>query len=170
MKKYLEAGEIVGTHGVRGELRVNPWADSPEFVASFKTLYFDEGREKLTVESARAHKNLTLIKIKGIDTVEAADMLRGRVLWLDRADAHLPEGTYFVQDMIGMKVTDEETGEEYGTITAVDDLPANDVWTVAHKDGNEYYVPVIDDVVKHVDIEAGIVKIKTMKGLFGDAD
>lgn len=170
MKKYLEAGEIVGTHGIKGEVRVNPWADSPEFLAGFKALYFDEGAVKLNVTAARAHKNVTLIKFKDIDTVEAAEALRGKVLWLDRADAHLPKDTYFIQDIEGLKVVDIETGEEYGFISGVTPTVANDVWNVAHKDGSTYLMPVIDDIVKETDIEAGVVRIKVMKGLFGDAD
>ena len=170
MKKYLEAGEIVGTHGIKGEVRVNPWADSPEFLAQFKTLYFDGGETKLTVTASRAHKNVTLIKFKDIDTVEAAEALRGKVLWLDRADAHLPEGTFFIQDIEGLKVVDHETGEEYGVITGITPTVANDVWNVKHRDGNTYLMPVIDDIVKETDLDAGVVRIKVMKGLFGDAD
>lgn len=170
MKKYLEVGEIVGTHGIAGELRVNPWADGPEFLTRFKVLYLDEGKEKLTVISARAHKNITLLKIKGIDSIETAETYRGRVLFIDRADAKLPEGTYFVQDIIGVEVVDYESGEVYGRISDVSATGANDVWHIAHKDGNEYLMPVIDEVVKETDIEGGRVTIKVMKGLFGDED
>ncbi len=170
MKKYLEVGEIVGTHGIKGEMRVNPWADSPEFLTKFRTLYFDGGKKAAKVRSSRVHKNVTLVTLEGIDTIEAAELMRGKVLWIDRDDAKLPEGTYFFQDLIGLKVIDFESGEEYGEICDVSALPANDVWHIAHKDGNEYLIPRIDPIIRRVSLEEGIVYITVMKGLFGDAD
>lgn len=170
MKKYLEVGEIVGTHGIKGELRVNPWADSAQFLTKFKTVYFDGGKKAVKVKTARVHKNITLMTLEGIDTIEAAELMRGKVLWIDRADTKLPEGTYFIQDLIGLKVIDNESGEEYGEICDVSTLPANDVWHIAHKDGNEYLIPRIDPIVRRTSLEEGAVYITVMKGLFGDAD
>ena len=95
VKRFLETGKIVGTHGVRGEVRVDPWSDSPEFVKRLKHLYFDEGKVPVSLESSRVHKNQVLLKLKGVDTVEQADALRGKVLWLDREEVQLPEGTVF---------------------------------------------------------------------------
>ena len=99
VKRFLETGKIVGTHGVRGEVRVDPWSDSPEFVKRLKHLYFDEGKVPVSLESSRVHKNQVLLKLKGVDTVEQADALRGKVLWLDREEVQLPEGTVFQQDL-----------------------------------------------------------------------
>jgi 16S rRNA processing protein RimM len=111
-KQYLEAGQIVGTHGIRGEVRVQPWCDSAEVLSSLTTLYYDEGQTPVTV-STRPHKNIALMKIDGVDTVQDAAVLRGRILYLNRSDLKLAEGTYFVQDLIGLQVMDADSGEEY---------------------------------------------------------
>ena len=165
-KRYLEAGQVVGTHGIRGELRVQPWCDSPEVLASLKTLYFDEGRTPLRVKS-RPHKNVTLIQLEGVDTVQDAAALRGRILYLDRGDLKLPEGQYFSQDLIGLSVVDADTGETYGTLSEVSPTGANDVYHVDRGDG-EVLIPAIADVVVDTDLDAGVMRIRPIKGLFDD--
>ncbi len=169
LKEYLEIGKVVGTHGIQGELRVECWCDSPAFISSFKELYFDKGKEKLSVKS-RPHKNIALVKIKGIDTVESADLIRGKVLYMNRKDAKLPKGTYFVQDLMGLEVRDINTDAVYGTITDVLKTGANDVYEVKDTEGKAYYVPVIPPVVKKVDPQKGFVLIEPMKGIFDDED
>lgn len=169
LKQYLEIGKIVGTHGVRGELRAECWCDSPQFFAGFKKLYFDEGNEKIDVVS-RPHKNIALVKIKGIDTVEQADLLRGRVLYVNRKDIKLPKGTNFIQDIIGLEVVDVDTEALYGKVTEVIKTGANDVYEVKDKDGKAYYIPVIKDVVIETNPKKGRVLIKPMKGIFDDED
>lgn len=168
LKQYLEAGRIVGTHGVRGELRVDPWCDEPGFLSQFKVLYFNEGAEKIRV-SCRPHKNIALVKIKDVDTVEQAQLLRGKVLYINREDVKLPRGKNFVQDLLGCRVIDAGDGSvEYGIIADVIKTGANDVYTVKNKDGREYLVPVIDSVVVEKNVEDGCVRIRSMKGLFED--
>lgn len=172
IKEFLELGEIVGTHGVRGELRVNPWCDSPSFAAGFKTLYFDsKGSCAVQVQSARPHGNLVLIKLAGVDTVEQAQRLRGRVLWLRRSDAKLPAGRYFVAELLDCAVVDaEDPAVRYGTLTDVSRTGANDVWHITAENGREYLMPAIPDIVIETDVAAGIIRIRPMKGLFDDAD
>ena len=101
-KQFLEAGKIVGTHGVRGDLKVQSWCDSPEVLCDFDTLYLDE-KTPVTVEKAQVHKNVVLMHLEGVDTVEAAEALRGRVLHLDREDVELPEDLVFIQDILGFR-------------------------------------------------------------------
>ena len=115
LKQYLEVGRIVGTHGVQGEMRVECWANSPAFLSKFKKLYLDEGKTALSV-ACRPHKNIALVRAKGVSSIEEADLLRGKVLYINRADVRLEEGEHFVQDIIGLAVTDADTGEVYGTI------------------------------------------------------
>ena len=103
--QFLEAGKIVGTHGLKGEVRVDPWCDSAEFLAKFKRLYYKDGTE-LKVISSRPHKNITIIHLEGVNDVNEADGLRGRVLYINRDDVKLPKGVYFVQDIIGMRNID----------------------------------------------------------------
>lgn len=167
---FLEAGRVVGTHGVRGELRVEPWCDSARFLTGFSEFYWDGGREKVKVVSSRPHKSLLLLKLEGVDTVEAADALRGRVLWLARKDAALPEGRYFVQDILGLSAVDADSGRVYGKVTDVFPTGANDVYQVTDGDGKEYLVPAIRNVVVRVDPDEGVLELRPMRGIFDDAD
>ena len=170
MKKYLEVGKIVGTHGIKGEVRIQPWADSCEFLLDFKRFYYNNGEESFKVKGSRVHKNVVVAKLEGIDSIEQADALRNKVLYIDRKDAHLPEGRYFVQDLIGLRVVDAETGAEYGVIDDVFNTLANDVYSVRTADGREHLIPAIDQVLAGTDIEAGFVSIRPMKGMFDDED
>ncbi|MBQ7133907.1 MAG: 16S rRNA processing protein RimM [Ruminococcus sp.] len=169
VKKFLEGGKIVGTHGVRGEMRVECWCDSPQFLAQFKTLYFDEGKEKVKVQS-RAHKNMVLMKMPGVDTIEQADTLRGKIVYIKRSDIKLEEGVNFVQDLIGLEVIDSATSEVYGTVKDVLRTGSNDVYEMKGKDDKLYYIPAIPDIVDEKDIDGGKLLITPMKGLFSDED
>ncbi len=169
LKQYLEAGRIVGTHGVRGEMRVECWCDSPSFLSKFKTLYLDEGKTALSV-SCRPHKNIALVTVRGVDSIEKADELRGKILYIDRGDVRLAEGAHFVQDIIGLKVTDADTGEVYGTVRDVLKTGSNDVYEMQGADKKLFYIPVIPDIIVRPDIEGGAVYIRPMKGLFDDED
>ena len=168
-KQFLESGKIVGTHGIKGEVRIDPWCDSPEFLCAFKKLYLDERGETAIKVKSRPHKNITLCKIEGIDTIEAAERLRGKIVYIDRDDIKLDEGVHFVQDLIGLEVRDFETDEVYGTLTDVLRTGANDVYEIT-RDGKKYLAPVIDEVVREINTEKGDVLITPMKGIFDDAD
>lgn len=169
MEQYLEIGKIVSTHGLRGELRVDPWCDSPQFLCQFKTLYLKKGETKLSV-SSRPHKTIAIVKAKGIDTIEEAEKLRGMVLYINRSDARLAPGEYFIQDLMGLDVIDIDTSKSYGKITDVLKTGANDVYQVTDEKKKDYLIPVIDDVVKEIDINGGKVLIKPLKGIFDDED
>lgn len=169
LKQYLEVGKIVGTHGIRGEMRVECWANSPEFLKKFKKLYLDEGKTALSV-SCRPHKNIALMTVKGVETIEAADRMRGKVLYIDRNDAKLSEGEHFVQDIIGLSVTDADNGTVYGTVKDVLKTGSNDVYEMADTSGKLFYIPVIPDIMAGFDFDKGAVYIHPMKGLFDDED
>lgn len=170
LKQYLEAGKVVGTHGLRGELRVEPWCDSAAFLCGLKTLYWHEGEQAVKVHSARVHKNIALLLLDGIDSVEKADALRGKLMYLNRADCHLEENRYFIQDMIDMEVSDADNGRVYGKLTDVLKTGANDVYQITDADGKEFLIPVIPDVIIHTDIQAGKLLIRPLGGIFDDAD
>ena len=169
IKQFLEVGQISSTHGVKGELRVNPWCDTPEFLTSFKTLYLDKNGEKSIKVRSRVHGNIVLMKIDGIDSVEEAAKMRNRVLYMNRKDARIPDNTYFIQDLTDCRVCDSESGEEYGILTDVSRTGANDVWHIT-KNEKEYLIPAIPDVVIDTDVINGIIKIKPLKGIFDDED
>ena len=170
IKKYLEIGQIVSTHGIRGEVRINPWCNGPEFVKKFKTLYKDaEGKESFKVVSCRPHKNVAIAKLEGIDTVEMAEKLKNTVLFMKREDAHLPQGEWFISELLGCKVIDfEDENICYGEITDVAETGANDVWYVKTPLGEEVLIPAIPDVVKKCDVEAEKVYIHALRGLFSE--
>lgn len=168
MKKYLEVGKIVGVHGLRGTLKVQPWCDTPEFLCDFDFLYLDEGKTQCCVQSAGVHKRVVLLNIAGVDSAEKAERMRGQVLYIDREDAPLEDGAHFIQDLLGLSVMDADTGEEYGKIAEIFQTGANDVYTVRAADGKEYLVPAIDDVVKEIDVNAKRVLICPLKGIFDD--
>lgn len=169
MKDFLEAGKIVGTHGVRGMVRIQPWCDTGDFLCGFKKLYIKGGEEALTINKIQPHGNVVIAAIKGVDSIELAEKLRGSVLFIKRGDVSLPEGQYFIDDIIGCEVFDVLSGEKLGVISDVSPTGANDVWHIK-RDGNEYLIPKIDEVVKSVDITEKKVLISVMKGLFSDED
>ncbi len=169
-KQYLETGKIVGIHGLKGEVKIEPWCDGPEFLTGLKRLFLKNDTE-LKIKSARVHKNITIVHFDGIDTPEQAESLRGKTVSLNRDDIQLPEGVNFVQDIIGLTAIDLNSGKEYGKVTDVISTGANDVYEIT-KDGKSYLIPKIDEVVSEVDTDRGIVRINTriLGGLFEDED
>ena len=99
LQQYLEVGKVTNIHGLNGEVKVQPWADSPDFLCRFKTLYVDEAHFPMAVQRARVHKNMVIIKFEGPTDVPSAMSLRGATLYIDRADANLPEGAFFLADI-----------------------------------------------------------------------
>ncbi len=166
---FLEAGEIVGTHGVRGEVRVRPECDSPEQFSTLRTIYFDSDGKRAVRMKARPHKTIALAKLEGVDTVEAAAALRGTMLYLNRRDLKLEKGRYFICDLIGTQIVDYDTGALYGTCSDVSHTGgANDVYHLTTPVGKEVLIPVIPDIVKEVDLENNCIRITPMLGLFDD--
>jgi len=170
LNQFLEAGRIVGTHGIQGELRIDPWCDSADFLDGFKTLYWDNGAQKLEVISSRIHKTQLLIRLKGIDSIEQGDILRGKIIYIDRNDAKLEKGRYFMQDLVGLSVFDIDTCIYYGTVTEIMRTGANDVYQITSEDKKNYLIPAIPDVIIDIDIESGKMQIRPLRGIFDDAD
>lgn len=169
-KEYLEIGKIVNTHGLGGVVKVMPWCDSAEFLCEFETLYRGKEHIPMEIERASVQKHMALVKFAGVDTPEAADALRNAVLYMNRADVELDDDTYFIQDLLGMRVVDADDGREYGKLHDVLQTGANDVYEVEASNGKMLLVPVIPDVVLNVDPNADTITIRPLKGLFDDAD
>ena len=140
-QQYLPAGKIVSTHGLRGDVKILPWADSPEFLLDFDTVYL--AGKPYTVEDARVQKTCVLMKLAGVDSVEAAARLRDVVVEIDRDDAELPEGSMFIQDLIGLPVLCE--GKTLGKVKEILQLPANDVYVVEGE--QEYMIPAVPEFI-----------------------
>ncbi len=168
LKKFIEVGKIVGTHGVRGALRVQPWCDSADFFVGFNYLYLSaDGKVSYKCIRCAAQKNVMLVWLDGVDTIEKANELRGKVLYVSRDDIKLDEGKYLVQDILGCKAIDANSQCEYGIVSDVFNTGANDIWEIKCKD-KEYLIPVIDGVLQSVDVENRIVTITPMKGIFDE--
>ena len=163
-KEYLEAGKIVTTHGVRGEVKIMPYTDTPELLCEFDRLFIGKDKAEIYIDRARVAKNTVIAKIEGIETVEAAEKYRNKVLFMHRDDLELDEDTYFIQDLIDMEVKDADSGFVYGKITDVLQNGANDVYVI--KGDREYLVPAIPDVVISTDIDSNIMLIRPLDGLF----
>ncbi len=159
-KEFLEIGRIVNTHGVRGEIKVQPWADSPEFLLGFKTLYLDG--QPLRVRGGRVHKGMVILAVEGVEDVNAAMALKNRVLYIRRSDARLPEGSFFLQDILGAKVVTEQ-GEELGELADVLDLPGNAVYVVRGE--REILIPAVPEFILRTDAENGVVTVRLIEGL-----
>ena len=150
----------MNTHGVRGEVKIQPWADSPEFLKDFGTLYIDGAPVK--VRSARVHKGCVIASLEDIDDVNGAMRLKGKLVSIDRRDAKLPEGGYFIQDIIGARVADEN-GAEVGTLAEVLNLPGSDVYVVRGE--REILIPAVPQFILSRDIDAGVITVRMMEGL-----
>ncbi|MBR3969215.1 MAG: 16S rRNA processing protein RimM [Clostridia bacterium] len=168
-KEFLEIGKFVGTHGVRGMVRIQPWSDDGEFLTQFKKFYLDNGKTQIELNKITPHGNVIIAAVKGIDSIELAEGLRNQVLYIKRDDAHLPEGRYFVSEIIGAQVFDADSNQLLGTLSEVSPTGANDVWHIKSSD-KEYLVPAIPDVIVNVDISADKVLIRPLKGIFDDED
>ncbi len=167
MKQKLEAGQIVNTHGVRGAVRIKPWSDDAEFLRLFDRFFID-GRE-VAVRSSTVHKGMLLCELAGVETIEQAIALKGKTVFIDRDDVTLEEGRYFVQDLLGLRVIDETRGE-LGKIADVLNLPASDVYVVKSGDGREWMIPVVEEFVGDVDLEAGTVQVRIIEGMETNAN
>ncbi len=168
-KKYLEIGKIVGTHALKGEVRVEIWCDTPEFFCKFKKLYLEQGNKEIKVKS-KPHKRIALMQIEGVDEISKVNPYIGKILYMDRNEVKLPENQYFIQDLIGLQVKNIDTLEEYGEVTEIFKTGSNDVYEVKQSSGKSFLLPVIDEIVKDINIEENVVLITPMKGLFGDED
>lgn len=165
-KEFLEAGQIVGTHGVRGMVRIQPWSDDGEFLSQFKRFYLEDGTA-LVISKIQPHGRVVIAALKGVDSIESAEALRGKTVLVARKDIKLDEGRYFVSELINCSVFDADSGEMLGVLTDVSETGANDVWHIV-KDGREYLVPAIDDVIVSVDVVAEKVVLRPLKGIFDD--
>ena len=170
-KEFLEAGKIVSTHGLKGEMRLQPWSDDASFLSSFESVFLDkDGTNEHKIISAKAHKNICLLRLEGIDSIEKAENLRNKIVYIRKSNASLEEGSFFVDDIIGINIVDEASGENLGTVSDVQSYPANDVWFIKTPDNKQVLIPNIPFVIKKVSLEENRVYIYKMKGLFEDED
>ena len=158
--QYIEAGEIVTTHGVKGEVKVLPWIDSPEDLCEFDRCRID-GKE-YTIEQCRVQKSCNLVKLSGIDTMEDAQAMRGKTIELYRED--IDDEVIFAAELIGVEVFCE--GECIGKIVDVLDYPGNRVYVV--KGEHEYMIPAVNQFILSTDVDANRMEVKLIEGMRTD--
>ncbi|MBE6992285.1 MAG: 16S rRNA processing protein RimM [Ruminococcaceae bacterium] len=160
-KQFLEAGQIVNTHGIRGEVRIQPWCDSADFLLDIDKFYLDGKAVKFT--GKRVHKTMLIAKPEGVDNANDAALLKGKVLYFDRDDAQLEAGLVFIDDLIGLEAVNVETGEVFGKVTNVLKLPASDVYVI--KGEGEYMIPAVDEFLKKTDLNENKIYFKLIEGM-----
>ena len=160
--QFIEAGEIVTTHGVRGEVKVLPWLDSPEDLCDFERCRID-GKE-FEIEACRVQKTCNLVKLSGIDTMEAAQAMRGKKIMLYRED--IDDEVIFAAELIGVEVFAD--GEKIGKIKEVLDYPGNSVYVV--KGEHEYMIPAVKAFILETNMEANTMQVKLIEGMRSDED
>ncbi|MGN0976116.1 MAG: ribosome maturation factor RimM [Gemmiger sp.] len=170
MHDYLPACKVVTTHGVRGEMKAQLLCDDAHFLGQFRRLFTDaHGGGETALKGARPQGNMVLIKLEGIDDMDAARRMAGRTLYFAHDDVKLPKGRYLIDDLLGFAVIDACDGTVYGTLTAVTHPGAQDIYTVTAPDGREYMMPAVDAFVRQIDPEGGRVLVTPIPGLFGEA-
>ncbi len=164
MNDMIEIGKIVNVHGLRGEVKIVPWLDFPEMFEVFDTVYTDGGAKELTVKSVRYQKANVIAGFDEIDDANAAQLLKNKTLYVPRElFDDLPEGTYLIADIIGLKVVDDTT--EYGVVTDVIQTGSNDVYVVERQGDKPLLVPALKDVILDTDLDAGVITVRLPDGL-----
>jgi len=158
---YIETGKIVNTHGMRGEIRVQPWADTPDFLTGFDYYYIDGVPVK--VLSAKVHKGCVIAALEGVENIDAAIRLKNKVIKVKKEDVDLEEGRFFITDLIGLNAINVETGESIGTISEVLSLPSNNVYVIKGK--REILVPAVPEFVIETNLNDGYIKFRLIEGM-----
>lgn len=158
--EFLECGKIVNTHGIRGEVKIIPWADSPEFLCDLPNLYIDG--KPLAIRSARVHKGNVIALLEGVDDVNTAMLLKEKVVSMSRKDVELPDGSFYLADIIGLKVIDEE-GKELGVLADILSPSLQQVYVV--KGEREIMIPVVPQFILETNVAGGYIKVRLIEGM-----
>ena len=167
MEKYLEIGQIVNTFGIKGQVKIVPFTDDITRYDELKEIYVEKKNElKLfQIEQVNYKKNMVILKLKGIETVEEAEKLRNCYLKIDRKDAkELPKDTYFIVDLLGLDVYTDE-GKLLGKVDDIYNAGSSDIYVIKDELGKQILLPAIKDVLKEVDLENQKIIVHLIKGL-----
>lgn len=159
---FLELGKIVNTHALKGEVKVTPWCDDSGVFAEIKYVYVND--RPIDIEKAKDYKNSVLLKLKGIDSIEQAELLKNAVLYAERKQlGELPEDTYYIKDLIGLEVYEGD-----GFLGILEDCfptGGNDVYVVKNSEGKQLLLPAIKQVVKKVDLNLRRMEVELLEGM-----
>ena len=159
--QFIEAGMVVNTHGIRGEIKIQPWSDTPDFLFDFDTIYID--KKPYTLLDARIHKNHVIAELEEITDINDAEPLKGKIVTVDRDDVELPEGRHFLVDLIGLEVRDADSDEVLGKLVEVMTPPGNYVYVIRGK--REYLVPAVEEFIIETNVEAGYMRVHLLEGM-----
>ena len=169
MQKYLEAGKVVTTHGVRGEMKLELWCDGVAFLKKVGRLYTTpQGGRCYKITSIRPQGQMALLQLEGVSDMDAARALRGQENYYDRADATHPAGKWYVAALIGCEVRDADTGKVYGVVPSVDHPGAQAIYTVKAPGGKEYMFPGVDAFLNERIPPEGYLLVSPIPGLLDD--
>ena len=158
--QLLECGKIVNTHGIRGEVKIQPWADSPEVLCALPALYIDGA--PVALRSARVHKGNVIALLEGVSDVDQAMLLKNKVVWLNRDDLRLPEGTFFLADLMGLRVIDE-AGVELGVLREVLSPSRQQVYVVQGE--REILIPAVPEFILETNVPGGYIRVRLIEGM-----
>lgn len=167
MQEYFEIGQIVNTFGIKGMVKVVPYTDDITRFDDLKNVYVvtKHMNKQYDIEEVKYHKNMVLLKFKGIDKVEEAENLRNAILKVERKDAaKLEEGSYYIADLLGMQVYTDE-GEFLGVLEDIYNTGSNDIYVVKTKEHKQILLPAIQDVVKQINLEENRITVHILEGL-----
>lgn len=167
MTKYLEIGQIVNTFGIKGMVKIKPFTDDIKRFDKLESVYIEnkKGRKEYKIEEVKYHKNMVLMQLEGIHTVEEADLLRQSYLLVDREkEEPLEEGVYYIVDLLGLEVYTDE-GQLLGKVDDIFNTGSNDVYVVKNELGKQILLPGIPDVLKNVNLEEGKITVHLIEGL-----
>lgn len=171
MRKYIEIGKIVNTHGINGIVKVEPWCDSPKVLAGMKKVFFSparSGEEYTMIEILKAsvQKDRVLLTLSGIDTIEKAEGLKNKLIFADREDIPVAEGAHLIDDLKGLDVIDVRSGTVYGKLHDVIQGGAGDIYEITTAKG-DVLIPAVKEFVKEIDLQKGIF-IAPIGGMFDE--
>lgn len=160
-------GQIVNVHGIKGEVKIYPYTDDVDSLAKkLKKVYLDEAMTKSYKSTCRIQKGMLLVKLSEIDTVEKAESLRKKYVYISEDDLdELDEDNYYVKDLLGSDIIDITTNESIGKLDYVFNTGANDVYEITKSDNTKIYLPAIKQVIKKVDIKSKKIYVEIMEGL-----
>ena len=167
MTKYLEIGQIVNTFGIKGMVKIKPFTDDINRFDKLKKVYIKnkDGKKEYQIQEVKYHKNMVLMKLEGIDTVEQADLLRQSYLLVNRDDEEpLEEGVYYIVDLLGLEVYTDDN-KLLGKVEDIFNTGSNDIYVVKDEMGKQILLPGIPDVLKNVDLEKGRITVHLIPGL-----
>ena len=160
-KEFLEAGKIINTFGVRGELKVQPWSDTVDFLKQFDTVYI--GGRPVAVANVRVHQRIVLLTLEGVNDLDAALPYKNKVIEVRRDDVQELEGEHFVADLIGLDARSADTGEVFGKVSDILAYPAQDLYEI--KGDRTYLIPDVPDFVKEINEEEGYISFVLLEGM-----